>query len=105
MAYVFPFESEDLEVMLSDSLHSIIVDGVTRPCFYDLRGELGEEPGGAAAQVLQIEVATIKADHFPAIMEGAAVTIAEKDSWQRQYIVLRLMPAGSVMELFLQRTA
>jgi hypothetical protein len=105
MAYVFPGESADLEVMLADSLHSITVDGVTHRCFYDLRGELGEDAGGAAGQVLQIEVATIKADHFPAIVEGDEVSIAEESGWQQQYIILRVMPSGAMKELLLQKVA
>lgn len=103
MAYIFPGESADIDVMLSDSPHSITVGGITRPCFYDLRGELGAEAGGAAAQVLQIEVATIKADHFPAIAEGSAVVIAEQGAWTQNYTVLRIMPSGAFSELLLQR--
>lgn len=109
MPYTFATEDEDLEIMLADSLHSITVGGVTHQCLFELRGELGEETGGAAAAVLEIEVATIKADHFPAIAEGASVTIQETvagtNSWQRQYTVLRLLPAGALTELLLQRQA
>lgn len=102
MPYVFPGESEDLEAMLDDSLHSITLGDVTRPCFYELRSEPGEEAGGGAAQVLQVEVATIKADHFPDIAEGDTVTIAEADSWHRDYAVVRVMPAGAMKDLVLQ---
>jgi hypothetical protein len=105
MAYAFAGESADLEVMLSDSPHSITVEGLTHRCFYDLRSELGEDAGGAAGQVLQIEVATIKADHFPALAEGDAVMIEEDDAWQQQYVVLRVLPSGAMKELLLQRAA
>ncbi len=104
MAYAFAGESEDLEAMLVGSPHSITVGVVTRRCFYDLRGELGEEVGGAAGQVLEIEIAAIKADHFPAIAEGDTVTIADEDGWQQQYAVLRVMPTGAMKELLLRRT-
>ena len=104
MPYVFPGESADIEVMLGDSPHSITVGEVSRPCFYDLRGELGTEQASAASQVLQIEVATIKADHFPTIAEGDSATVAELGSWQQQYTVLRVLPSGAFTELLLQRT-
>jgi hypothetical protein len=104
MAYAFTGEKEDLEAMLADSLHSLTSGSETHPCFYDLRGELGEAQSGAAPLVLELEIATILADHFPGIAEGDPVTVTEKDAWQQQYTVLRIMPSGPLRELFLQRT-
>lgn len=91
--------------MLADSPHTITVAGVTRPCFYDLRAELGTVPGSAAPQVLQIESATIKAVDFPGIAEGASVTIAEYLVEHGTYTVLRLLRAGALVELWLKRGA
>lgn len=107
MSYAFPCESDDLDVMLSDSPHTITVGEVTKPCFYDLRSEVGEEVGNAAGQVLEIEIASIKADHFPAIAEGVAVTVRqiEELTWQQQYTVLRILPNGSMKELLIKRTS
>jgi hypothetical protein len=106
MSYTFPGESNDIDVMLSDSPHSITVGEVTKPCFYDIRSEVGEEVGNAAGQVLEMEIASIKADHFPALAEGATVTIRQLIEllWQQQYTVLRILSNGSMKELFLQRT-
>lgn len=103
MAYSFPGESADLDVMLADSPHSLTVAGVTRPCFYDLRGELGTMTGSAAPQVLQMEIVTVKAADFPGIAEGAAVTVTETDGWMATYTVLRLLRGSAFVELLLKR--
>ena len=103
MAYVFPNESEDLDVMLSDSPHTITAGSVTHPCFYDLEAREGNFPGSDAAQVLQMESVAIKTDHFPDMAEGAIVTIAEGTSWQQDYTVLRILQSGAMSELLLQR--
>jgi len=103
VTYCFPSEDEDLDVMLDDSPHQITVSGTVHPCFYELRGELGDESGGAAAQVLQMEVATVKAEHFPDIDEGSCASISGPGLSQT-YTVLRIMQVGSMTELLLQRT-
>jgi hypothetical protein len=106
VAYSFPGESADLDVMLADSPHSLTVDTVTRPCFYDLRAELGPVTGSAAPQVLQLEVATVKAADFPGIAEGASVSLTEAgpDGWTVTYTVLRRLAGSAFVELLLQRT-
>jgi hypothetical protein len=102
VTYSFPGEDEDLDAMLDDSPHRITVSGATQPCFYELRGELGEEAGGAASQVLQMEVATVKAAHFPDIAEGSSASISGPGLSQ-DYTVLRIIQVGSMTELLLQR--
>jgi len=103
MPYVFASESDDLDVMLSDSPHSITHNGITHPCFYDLAAETGSEPSGAAAQVLEMETAGVKADAFPHIAEGDTVTINENGRRLRDYLVLQVTRNGGMKELFLQR--
>ncbi len=103
MSYVFPNESEDLDVMLSDSLHTITVGAVTQPCFYDNSAQEGSFPGSDAAQVLQMETASIKTDHFPDLAEGDQVGITEKETWQQDYTILRILKNGAMSELLLQR--
>lgn len=102
MTYSFPGESEDLDAMMDDSPHVITIGGTPHTCFYELRGELGEDAGGAAAQVLQMEIATVKAEHFPAIAEGSSASISGPGLSQ-DYTVLRIMQVGSMTELLLQR--
>lgn len=103
MAYVFPGESEDIEVMLGDSPHSITAGGVTGRCFYEVRSDLGEETAGAAGRVLDIELATVASGRFPALREGDPVTISDDAGTQRQYVVIRIMASGPMRELMLQR--
>ena len=103
MSYAFPNESEDLDIMLSDSLHTITVGAITQPCFYDLSAQEGNFPGSDAAQVLQMETASIKTDHFPDLVEGDQVTIAEISAWQQDYTILRILKNGAMSELLLQR--
>jgi hypothetical protein len=105
VAYSFPGERADLDMMLADSPHTITVGTVTRPCFYDLRADVGAVPGSAAPQVLELEVATVKADDFPGIADGAAVSITEAgdDGWTADYTVLRRLRGSAFVELLLQR--
>jgi len=103
MPYVFETESADLDMMLSDSMHSITRNSIRRQCFYDLASDTGDEPGGAAAQVLEMETAGVKADHFPDIAEGDAVSVSEKRGWTRNYMVVQITRNGSMKELLLQR--
>jgi hypothetical protein len=107
VVYSFPGESADLDVMLADSPHSITVAGVTRPCFYDLRSEVGPVTGSAAPQVLEMEIATVKTADYPAIADGAAVSVAEWDgllqAWTVNYTVLRHLRGSAFTELMLQR--
>jgi len=100
--YAFATESDDLDVMLADSPHIIMREGVRYPCFYDISAADGAEPGGAAAQVLQMETASVKAEHFPDIKEGETVEITEPGLWTRDYIVLQAMQNGGMKELILQ---
>lgn len=103
MAFSFPNESIDIDAMLGDSPHSITASAVTHPCFYDLRGESQEMEGSAAPHIHQVEVATVKAEHFPAIKQDDSVSVSEGAIWQQAYKVLQVLPAGSMFELLLQR--
>lgn len=110
MVYIFPEERADTAAMLQESLHGITLGGVEKPCFYELRSELAEM-GGAAAQVLEVEVATVLVADFPAVAEGDAATVTERDAmnlagavvWQQAYTVLRVTRDGPLADLLLQR--
>lgn len=99
----FPHESTDLDAMLGDSPHSITAAGITEKCFYDLRGEATEMQGSAAPQINQVEVATVKQAHFPNIKQDDSVQLSDEEGWQQDYVVLQVMPSGSMLELLLQR--
>jgi len=103
MAYVFETESEDMDVMLADSMHTIAWNGVLRPCFYDIMSETGIEPGGASAQVLEMETAGVKDTDFPGLKEGDAVSISEINGWTQNYTVIQASRNGCMKDLILQR--
>jgi len=103
MPYAFASESEDVDCMLADSMHSLTWNGAKHPCFYDLSTETGLEPGGAAAQGLEMETASVKADHFPDLAEGDTVLIAETNAWEQEYQVIQAYHNGCMLDLLLHR--
>jgi hypothetical protein len=103
MVYSFPNEGTDLDVMLADSRHSITVGTDSHKCFYDLRGQAEEMDGSAAPLIHQVEVATVKREHFPNIKQGDTAAVSEASVWSQSYTVLEVVPAGALLELLLQR--
>lgn len=94
------FGDADMDAMLADWGHSITIAGVTKPCLYDERDEIGLEQDGGAGQIMRVAVATIKTSDYPnvtnddaCIVDGVSYTV-----WRR----LR-QGDGTITELYLRK--
>lgn len=94
------FGDADVDTMLTDWGHSITIGGVTKPCLFDERDEVGLEQDGGAGQVMRVAVAMIKTSDFPSVKNDDACIV---DSLS--YTVWRrlLQGDGAITELLLRK--
>jgi hypothetical protein len=69
------FGDADVDTMLADWGHSITIAGVTKPCLFDERDEVGLEQDGGAGQIMRVAVALVKASDFPNVKNDDACVV------------------------------
>ncbi len=94
------FGDADVDTMLADWGHSITIAGVTKPCLFDERDEVGLEQNGGAGQIMRVAVVLVKTSDFPnvknddaCVVDGVSYTV-----WRR----LR-QGDGAITELLLRK--
>ncbi len=94
------FGDADVDTMLADWGHSITIAGVTKPCLFDERDEVGLEQNGCAGQIMRVAVVLVKTSDFPnvknddaCVVDGVSYTV-----WRR----LR-QGDGAITELLLRK--